>query len=59
MNAFAFADQFPVISLIRGSVKQPWIPDERCGHSPPIDKMNCEFVISHLDLNGARLRLNY
>ena len=58
MNAFAVADQFPVISLIRGSVKQPWIPDERSGHSPPIDEMNCELVVSHLDLHGARFRLN-
>jgi hypothetical protein len=27
MNAVAFADQFPVVSLIGIGMKQPWVPD--------------------------------
>jgi hypothetical protein len=58
MDAFAFANQFPIISLIGGGVKEPWIPHERSRNAPPIDEMHGELIVTDEDLHRTRFRLN-
>jgi len=59
MDAFAFSNEFPIISLARSGVQKARVPNEWRGYSTSIDKMDCELIVRNENIHRTRIGFNY